>query len=71
MHAGWLDNANLSIALALAAGLLALKKAGEEVVCIDSNPRACQEAEALGLSTIHGNANDERVLQRAEVEASM
>ena len=46
-----------------------LMDAGEEVVCVDSNPRDCQVAENAGIRTVYGNANDERVLQRAEVDA--
>jgi len=46
----------------------ALKKGGHEVVLIDSNPHETMAAEEAGLSVIYGNANDEHVLDRADVE---
>jgi NhaP-type Na+/H+ or K+/H+ antiporter len=46
----------------------ALKDAGHEVVLIDSNPQESHAAEAAGLTVIYGNANDEHILERADVE---
>jgi len=46
----------------------ALQSAGEEVVLIDSNPTEAREAEQEGLRVIYGNANDESVLLRADIE---
>lgn len=46
----------------------ALKDAGHEVVLIDSNPQEAHAAEEAGLSVIYGNANDDRILERADVE---
>jgi NhaP-type Na+/H+ or K+/H+ antiporter len=46
----------------------ALQSAGEEVVMIDSNPAEASEAERAGLRVIYGNANDESILLRADIE---
>jgi NhaP-type Na+/H+ or K+/H+ antiporter len=46
----------------------ALKDGGHPVVLIDSNPQEAHSAEEAGLSVIYGNANDERILERADVE---
>lgn len=45
-----------------------LARAGEEVVLIDSNPREVAIAAADGLRVIHGNANDETILEAADFE---
>lgn len=46
----------------------ALKHGGEESVLIDANPTLCSEVEAKGFRVLHGNALDERVMLRAEIE---
>jgi hypothetical protein len=46
----------------------ALKSGGEESVLIDANPSLCSEVEAKGFRVLHGNALDERVMARAEIE---
>jgi Trk K+ transport system NAD-binding subunit len=46
----------------------ALLDAGNEVVLVDSNPQEAHAAEDAGLTVIFGNANDTRILERADVE---
>lgn len=46
----------------------ALKQGGEESVLIDANPSLCSEVEAKGFRVLHGNALDERIMQRAEID---
>ena len=53
----------LGLALARALG-----QTGEEVLLIDSNPRACAEAEAEGFLTLHGSGVDHGVQERAELD---
>lgn len=45
-----------------------LKGGGEESVLIDANPSLCGEVEAKGFRVLHGNALDERIMARAEIE---
>lgn len=45
-----------------------LQRGGEESVLIDANPTLCNEVQALGFRVLHGNALDERVMARAEIE---
>ena len=45
-----------------------LKSGGEESVLIDANPSLCSEVEAKGFRVLHGNALDERIMERAEIE---
>jgi NhaP-type Na+/H+ or K+/H+ antiporter len=45
-----------------------LKLGGEESVLIDANPSLCNEVEAKGFRVLHGNALDERIMERAEIE---
>jgi hypothetical protein len=45
-----------------------LKSGGEESVLIDANPSLCSEVEAKGFRVLHGNALDERVMERADIE---
>lgn len=49
-------------------GLL-LQRVGEDVVVIDSNAGEARQAERAGLKVVYGNANEERTLARADVEA--
>ena len=53
----------LGLALARALG-----ETGEEVLLIDSNPRACSEAAADGFRTLHGSGVDHGVQERAELD---
>jgi len=46
-----------------------LERAGEETVLIDSSAIEARDAEEEGLRVIFGNANEERTLMRAEVDA--
>ena len=46
----------------------ALKKGGEDVVMIDANPSLCRLAEKEELKVIYGNALEESVLLRAEID---
>lgn len=46
----------------------ALGETGEEILLIDSNPRACAEAEAEGFRALHGSGLDREVQQRAELD---
>jgi len=41
---------------------------GEEVICIDQNPKACRRAEEEGIKVIYGNGLDEKTLLRAEID---
>ncbi|MAE10090.1 MAG: hypothetical protein CMF78_02715 [Candidatus Marinimicrobia bacterium] len=44
---------------------------GEEVICIDQNPKACRLAEEEGIKVIYGNGLDEKTLLRAEIDTRM
>ncbi len=46
----------------------ALRRGGHEIVFIDTNARAAQHAEEAGFGVVFGNANEEGVLLRADVE---
>ena len=43
-----------------------LKKAGNDIICIDEDPNSCLKAENEGIKVFFGNALDDRTLQRAE-----
>ena len=45
-----------------------LQEAGEEVICIDSNPQRCSLAENEGIKIINGNGLEEKILLRAEID---
>lgn len=45
-----------------------LQRGGDEAMLIDANPSLCNEVQALGFRVLHGNALDERVMGRAEIE---
>lgn len=47
----------------------ALQAEGEEVVVIDTNASEAQAAEEEGLRVVYGNANEERTLLQADIEA--
>ncbi len=46
----------------------ALKDGGHELILVDSNARAARAAEEEGFTVIYGSANDDRILQRADIE---
>jgi NhaP-type Na+/H+ or K+/H+ antiporter len=46
----------------------ALQRGGEETLLIDANPTLCSEVQGRGFRVLHGNALDERIMQRAEIE---
>ena len=62
-ESGWILLGAHGVARLLARILI---KSGQDVVCIDEDPRACQLAENEGIKVFYGNALDERVLQRAD-----
>jgi len=62
---GWVILGANELGLALAR---LLRDAGEELLCIDTNPQACRAAEQAGIRAIYGNALSEAVLQRAEID---
>lgn len=45
-----------------------LAQNGQEAVLIDANASLCREAEAEGLKVVYGNALDERVMMRAQLD---
>lgn len=47
---------------------IALRGGGEESVLIDANPSLCADVEAKGFRILHGNALDERIMGRAELD---
>ncbi len=46
----------------------ALGETGDEVVLIDSNPKACRNARAEGFQVLHGSGLDPRVQEQAELD---
>ncbi len=60
---GWVVLGASAIARVLASEL---SKAGQEVLCIDTNPSAARAAEESGLRIIYGNGLEELTLRRAE-----
>jgi NhaP-type Na+/H+ or K+/H+ antiporter len=46
-----------------------LRRGGEEIVLMDTNPEAVSGAEAAGLRAVLGNASEERALLQADIEA--
>jgi len=46
-----------------------LKRAGQPVVFLDSNPQNCRRAEEEGFSIVYGDALQERTMQRVRPEA--
>jgi hypothetical protein len=46
-----------------------LKQGGNEVICIDENPKSCRLAENEGIKVFYGNALGDRTLQRAEPDS--
>ena len=67
-NVGWIIlNAN-NLSRSLARILIG---SGEEVVCIDQNPKACRRAEEEGIKVIYGNGLDEKTLLRAEIDTRL
>jgi len=62
---GWVILGAKPVGCALAE---TLRAGGEEVVCIDSNPDACGDAEERGFKVLHANALEERTLELAEID---
>jgi NhaP-type Na+/H+ or K+/H+ antiporter/Trk K+ transport system NAD-binding subunit len=62
---GWVLLGGNGVSCALAAEL---RRAGEEVVCIDSSDQRCRQAGTLGVEVIHGDGLSEENLHRARVE---
>ncbi len=62
---GWIIMGANELARALAESL---SNGGQAVVCVDTNPQACEKAEEDGRRVIYGNAMREGVLARAEVD---
>ena len=44
---------------------------GEEVICIDQNPKACRRAVEEGIKVIYGNGLDEKTLLRAGIDTRL
>ena len=67
-NVGWIIlNAN-NLSRSLARILIG---SGEEVICIDQNPKACRRAEEEGIKVIYGNGLDEKILLRAEIDTRL
>lgn len=64
-EAGWVLLGAHELSRAVAR---ALKRFGEDVVCIDTDPHACQLAQSDGLRVLLGNALEARTLQRASID---
>jgi hypothetical protein len=64
-HSGFLIAGANPLARALG---IALQRAGQEVVLLDTDPGEVAAAEAVGLNAIKGNALDEEVLEVADLE---
>ena len=64
-HAGWIILGANRLARTLA---MLLQENDEEVVCIESNPRSCAEAEKEGLRVLNANGLTQRTLHRAEID---
>ena len=65
---GWVILSANDVCRALAKTLI---REGEEVICIDENPKACRQAEEEGIRVIYGNGLDDRILQRVEIDTRM
>ncbi len=64
-NVGWVILGANGLGRALAG---ALKRCGEEVVCIDANPELARAAEEQGFRVLFGNGLEERTLRRAELD---
>ena len=64
-NVGWVILSANHLSRSLAKVLIG---SGEEVICIDQNPKACRRAEEEGIKVIYGNGLDEKTLLRAEID---
>jgi len=62
---GWVILGANAVGRALANSL---KNGGEDVILIDANPSLCRLAENEGLKVIYGNALEESILLRSEID---
>ncbi len=62
---GWVILGANAVGRALANSL---KNGGEDIILIDANPSLCRLAENEGLKVIYGNALEESVLLRSEID---
>ncbi|MBC8322230.1 MAG: cation:proton antiporter [Candidatus Marinimicrobia bacterium] len=62
---GWVILGANAVGRALANSL---KNGGEDVIIIDANPSLCRLAENEGLKVIYGNALEESILLRSEID---
>ena len=67
-NVGWVILSANNLSRSLAKVLI---EAGEEVICIDQNPKACRLAEEDGIKVIYGNGLDEKILLRAEIDTRL
>ena len=67
-NVGWVILSANNLSRSLAKVLI---EAGEEVICIDQNPKACRLAEEDGIKVIYGNGLDEKTLLRAEIDTRL
>ena len=67
-NVGWVILSANNLSRSLAKVLI---ESGEEVICIDQNPKACRRAEEEGIKVIYGNGLDEKTLLRAEIDTRM
>ena len=67
-NVGWVILSANHLSRSLAKVLIG---SGEEVICIDQNPKACRRAEEEGIKVIYGNGLDEKTLLRAEIDTRM
>ena len=67
-NVGWVILSANHLSRSLAKVLIG---SGEEVICIDQNPKACRRAEEEGIKVIYGNGLDEKTLLRAEIDTRL
>ena len=67
-NVGWVILSANNLSRSLAKVLI---ESGEEVICIDQNPKACRRAEEEGIKVIYGNGLDEKTLLRAEIDTRL
>ncbi len=68
INIGWVILSANNLSRSLAKVLIG---SGEEVICIDQNPKACRLAEEEGIKVIYGNGLDEKTLLRAEIDTRL
>ena len=67
-NVGWVILSANHLSRSLAKVLIG---SGEEVICIDQNPKACRRAVEEGIKVIYGNGLDEKTLLRAEIDTRL